>query len=411
MPPRLPIVLASETMHEILTYLSSHSDEMVDDLEDYVKWETPSDDKQLLDAGLQKILLWIYSRIGMPTREDSFKSLDVGNIAVLDYGQSRPQSAVLAHYDTVWPAGTAAGWPMRFDGEVLTGPGIFDMKAGLVQLVWAIRALQQTVGFTPSTRLVITGDEETGSHASRSVIESRCAGIPAVYVFEASSEGALKTGRKGVGLFTVNLTGIEAHAGLNPLDGASAVHSIAEVITQSVQFAAHDEGTTVNVGLVSGGTRSNVSAGAAQVVIDVRVSSREEMKRVDSCFASLTIADPRITMQVTTDWNRPPFERTPEIGVLFDRAARVGLLLGIPLAEVSVGGASDANFVAALGIPVLDGLGAVGDGAHARHEYATRSGLVERAALAAGLLLPETRWSVQPSSPADSSGTGGGRAE
>ena len=373
---------------------------MVDDLEAYVKWETPSDDKALLDAAFPRILTWIYSRIGMPTREDRFESMDVGNIAVLDYGQSRPQSAVLAHYDTVWPAGTTAHWPMRFDGEILTGPGIFDMKAGLVQLVWAIRALQQTTGITPSTRLVLTGDEETGSHASRDVIESRCAGMPAVYVFEASADGALKTGRKGVGLFTVNVTGIEAHAGLNPFEGASAVHAIAEVITQTVQFADHAEGTTVNVGLVSGGTRSNVAAGAAQVVIDVRVTSRGEMNRIDTCFATLTLVDSRIALQVTTDWNRPLFERTPEIGVLFERAVKVGRLLGVPMREVSVGGASDANFVAALGIPVLDGLGAVGDGAHARHEHTTRSGLVERAALAAGLLLPESAWSVPSGSTA-----------
>ncbi|MDH6236093.1 M20/M25/M40 family metallo-hydrolase [Cryobacterium sp. CG_9.6] len=374
-----------------LAYLTAHADDMVHDLKTYVRWETPSDDKELLDRAFPLILEWIYARIGMPVREEIFESADLGNIAVLDFGHT-PESVLLAHYDTVWPAGTTRAWPLQFDAEYLSGPGVFDMKAGLVQAVWGIRSLQQTAGFTPHTRLILTGDEETGSHASRAIIETKTNGMPAVYVFEGSSGGALKTGRKGVGLFTVNAMGIEAHAGLNPLDGASAVHAIAEAITQIVGFADHAAGTTVNAGLVTGGSRSNVSAGRAQTQVDVRVTSIAEMARIDRCFTSLTTTDPRVTLTVDTEWNRPPFERTTEIGMLFARAARVGRLLGIDLTEVSVGGASDANFVAALGIPVLDGLGAVGDGAHARHEHASRSGLVERAALAAGLLLPDSAW-------------------
>jgi len=391
MSKRTALANPTVVLTDALAYLTAHRDEMVDDLEAYVRWETPSDDKALLDTAFPLILDWIYSRIGMPTREDIFESGEIGNIAVLDFG-SDPQSALLAHYDTVWPAGTAAAWPMEFNEERLSGPGIFDMKAGLVQAVWGIRSLQQTANYTPDTRLVLTGDEETGSHVSRAIIESKTWGLPAVYVFEASSAGALKTGRKGVGLFTVTATGIEAHAGLNPLEGASAVHAIAEAITQIVGFADPIAGTTVNAGLVTGGSRSNVSAGTAEARIDVRVTSAAEMARIDRCFSGISSTDPRVIFTVKNDWNRPPFERTAEIGQLFDRAARIGRLLGVELSEVTVGGASDANFVAALGIPVLDGLGAVGDGAHARHEHASRSGLVERAALAAGLLMTEREW-------------------
>jgi glutamate carboxypeptidase len=345
----------------------------------------------LLDTAFPLILDWIYERIGMPSREDIFESVDLGNIAVLDFG-SEPESALLAHYDTVWPTGTIATWPMEFDSERLSGPGIFDMKAGLVQTVWGIRSLQQTAGFTPNTRLILTGDEETGSHVSRTIIESRTSGIPTVYVFEASSVGALKTGRKGVDLFTVTTTGIEAHAGLNPLEGASAVHAIAEAITQIAGFADHAAGTTVNAGLVSGGSCSNVCAGTAETLIDIRVTSAAEMARIDRCFAGLRVTGSRVKLAVTGDWNRPPFERTAEIGRLFDRARLIGQMLGVELDEVSVGGASDANFVAALAVPVRDGLGAVGDGAHARHEHVSRAGLVERAALAAGLLMPGADW-------------------
>jgi len=370
-----------------MDYLKSHVDEMVNDLEECVSLETPSDDKHLLDVAFPKIIHWIYSTIGNPTREERIENRDWGNIAVLDYGNDDPDTVILVHYDTVWPKGTFAGWHVNFKGERLSGPGIFDMKAGMVQAVWAIRAIQNSTGHTPNVRIIMTGDEETGSFASREVIEAKTRGKLAVYVFEGSIGGALKTARKGVGCFEIVTSGIESHAGLDPLAGASAVHGIGEIISQLASFADLESGTSVNVGTVSGGTRSNVTAGKAVVGVDVRISQPAEMHRIDNCIALLSVSDTRVAINVTGGWNRPPFERTPEIAALFERAQMIARHIGVELGEKSVGGASDGNFVAALGVPVLDGLGAVGDGAHARHEYCTRTGLIERSVLAAGLML------------------------
>jgi glutamate carboxypeptidase len=207
-----------------------------------------------------------------------------------------------------------------------------------------------------------------------------------VLVFEASAGGALKTARKGVGIFQVRAMGKEAHAGLDPEVGANAIDEIARVILRLHAEADLAKGTTVNVGLVHGGTRTNVKAGSAVADLDVRVSSEAEVRRIDAILNSLVPRSPEATLKVSGAWNRPVMARSPETARLFAEAEQVAAVLGFRLAETSVGGASDGNFAAALGLPVLDGLGAVGDGAHARHEWISIDGMLERTCLAAGLL-------------------------
>ncbi|RVX40689.1 glutamate carboxypeptidase [Nonomuraea polychroma] len=384
---------------ELRGWIGGHRAEMLADLAAYVSLETPSNDKTLLDAGLDWLDGYLEARIGRPAatrRIDGGACGDIGgrgdggvygDVRINDYpGRGGAPILLLAHYDTVWPAGTLRSWPFTLDGDRATGPGVFDMKAGLVQLVWALRALESAGLPRPPLRLLLNGDEEIGSPASRPLIEEAAREAAAVLVFEASADGALKTARKGVGIFHLAFTGVEAHAGLEPAKGASAIDELARAVRWLHDLADPGAGTTVNVGVVSGGTGSNVVAGAARAEVDVRVASRAEADRVDAALAVLRPHDPRASIEVRGGWNRPVMERGPGTARLFALARAAALDMGLDLRECSVGGASDGNFTAALGLPVLDGLGAVGAGAHARHEHISVDGMIERAALTAGIL-------------------------
>lgn len=374
-------------------WVSAHREDMLDDLRRYVSLETPSDDKPSLDAGLSWLDGWLRERLGEPVAVRETDGLQYGDIRVYEYPGVGEPVLLLCHYDTVWPLGTLAEWPFQVDGDRVSGPGVFDMKSGLVHAVWALRALAAAGLPHPPVRLLLNGDEETGSLASRPAIEAAAAGTRAALVFEASADGAVKTARKGVGLFRVTATGVEAHAGLDPSKGTSAIDELARAILTLHGLTDLAAGTTVNVGVISGGTRRNVIAGSAQAGIDVRVSNAAEAKRIDQALAALAAHDPRATLSVDGGWNRPVMERTPAIASLYELARDLATELGFGLRECSVGGASDGNFVAALGLPVLDGFGAVGDGAHARHEHISVSGMLQRTALAAAVLhaLPDHR--------------------
>jgi glutamate carboxypeptidase len=374
---------------ELPAWVAGKRADLLKDLTAYVSQETPSDDKALLASGLAWVEEWIVSRIGTPAARRHVDGGSWGDTVVLDYPSDDGGEGwitALCHYDTVWSAGTLRDWPAAVDGDRFSGPGAFDMKAGLVQLVWALRAAAELGLPRPNVRLVLNGDEEVGSPASRPVIEAEVVRGDAVLVFEASAGGALKTARKGVGIFQVTATGQEAHAGLDPEVGASAIDEIARVIVQLHAETDLEKGTTVNVGLVRGGTRTNVKAGSATADIDVRVSSDTEVQRINTVLDGLTARNSNASLGVSGDWNRPVMSRSEQTARLFSEAENVANQLGFALAETSVGGASDGNFAAALGLPVLDGLGAVGDGAHARHEWISIDGMLERTCLAAGLL-------------------------
>ncbi|MEV0233634.1 M20 family metallopeptidase [Nonomuraea sp. NPDC050786] len=360
---------------------------MLDDLRAAVELETHSYDKAMLVKGLRTIRARAVERLGMPDEEVLHDGGPHGDILELAYEGTAPGTVlVLCHYDTVWPTGTLAGWPFALVDGKATGPGVFDMKTGLVQAIWALRGLRELGLPHPGVRFLFNGDEEIGSPTSRPYIEAGSEDALASLVFEASLDGALKTARKGVGLFNVNVTGVEAHAGLNPDDGASAIHALAEIVTTLARAGSRERGTTVNVGLISGGTGRNVAAGQASCGIDVRVTEPAEMERIDGVFAALKASDPRVAVSVDGGWNRPPMTPNAPSQRLFKEAREVAAGFGWLLEEASVGGASDGNFVSALGRPVLDGMGAVGDGAHARHEHVLVEHIPERTALAMGLI-------------------------
>jgi len=384
--------LTAEQSRAVRDWLADRTEGLVADLAAYTGRESPSDDPAALDRCLDWLCGWLDDSLGAPDSEERLSRPEAGDVLIRRYPAAGPGAEaaapvlLLCHYDTVWPLGTLDGWPFRREGDRITGPGVFDMKAGLVQAVWSLRALEALGLPRPAVTFLLNGDEETGSLHSRDAIVAEAGASRATLVFEASAGGAVKTNRKGVGIFRLTVGGSEAHAGLDPKAGASAVSELARQILRLEELQDLDAGTTLNVGVVQGGTRSNVTAGSATAELDIRVATAAERHRISEALAATAPYDARTRVTVEGDWNRPVFARTPEVAHLYRLARDCARPLGHDLREISVGGASDGNFVQDAGVPVLDGLGAVGAGAHARSEHVTVSGMVERAALAAGLL-------------------------
>ena len=311
-----------------------------------------------------------------------------GDHLLAEFGCGESQILLLGHFDTVWPVGQLARMPLvRADGR-LHGPGVFDMKAGIAIGLLAARALLET-GAPLARRIVMlwTSDEEVGSQTSRGAIEDEARRSDAVLVLEPSLPGgAVKTARKGCGSFEVIVKGVSAHAGIEPQKGASAVHELAHQILRIAELQDLPRGVSVNVVQASGGLRSNVIPDEAHAIVDVRAPTLEAAAGVEDAFRRLRPVDGRTTVTATGGFDRPPLERTPAVERLYNQARNVARELGVDLQEGATGGGSDGNFTAALGVPTLDGLGAVGDGAHALHEHVEIEPLADRAALVAGLI-------------------------
>ena len=349
-------------------------DDMIADAMTLVNMETYSFDKPRLDEGLEGLLGVVDKRLGAPDEQERFSGGEYGDIAVRTYRGSAPGRVVIAgHYDTVWPAGTVAAWnppPHDDPRERLSGPGLFDMKIGLTQGIWALTLLRRAGLPHPDVTYIFNGDEEIGSPASQHIIENAARGADAAFVLEASVDGNVKVARKGIGDITVTATGIEAHAGLEPEKGASAIIALMEFCLEAAKLGDAEKGTTVNVGVITGGSGANVVAGTASAKIDVRHWVPEETERIDATLATITPTDPRVSISVNSSWNRPPMQHTAGTEALFQvlktQASRLG---HDDLKGIAVGGGSDANFISAIGVPVVCGLGAGGAGAHARYEY------------------------------------------
>jgi len=374
---------ADRNHHSAVEFLTEHTAAMTDDLRRLVEQESPSDDRALLND-LAAFLAGYAGETG--GRPEMVSGTDGSRHLRVAWGRGGdPPTLLLGHYDTVWPAGTLARMPFHIDGNRAYGPGSFDMKAGIVQGFWALRALRETNN-DPPVVFLLTSDEETGSHGSRSLIEREAAAAERVFVLEPSHQGALKTARKGVGQYRITITGRASHAGLAPQDGISAIDELAHLILRLHALSDAGTGSTVNVGVVSGGTRSNVVAAEATADVDVRFFTQSEADRLAEAIESLTPNNQGITLRIAGGINRPPLERTAASGALFEQARAAAARLGFDLAEVAVGGASDGNFCSALGVPVLDGLGAVGSGAHALDEHVILDEMPRRAALLAASL-------------------------
>jgi glutamate carboxypeptidase len=303
-------------------------------------------------------------------------------VAELD-GHGEPL-LVLGHTDTVWPLGTIAAIPFRIDGDRAYGPGSYDMKACLVQLVEAIRLAG---GERRALRVFLTGDEEQASTTARGLMEAAAKGVAAALVVEpTTASGDLKTSRKGLGRFRLTVAGRPAHAGTNRAEGISAIEELAHQILALHALNDDASGMSLNVGVVAGGTSENVVAAAAEAQIDVRVRSAADLERAERALTDLQPVLGGARLEISGGWTRPPLERSPGGARLFAKAREHGLALGLELRESSSGGGSDGNLVGALGVPVLDGLGVEGGGAHAVDEHVLLPSLPVRATLLARML-------------------------
>ena len=347
--------------------------------------ESPTDDP----AAVNRCGLELASRLealgAVVTRVPASTS---GDHLLASFGSGPRQVLLLGHFDTVWPVGQLQRMPIRREGGRLHGPGVFDMKAGIGIATLATRTLAAARALDTARIVMLwTTDEETGSATSRALIEAEARKSEAVLVFEpALPGGALKTSRKGCGQFEVVAHGVSAHAGVDPGKGVSAIREIARQILAIEALQDLERGVSVNAGLVHGGSRPNVVAEEARAVIDVRAPTRHDAERADRAMRALVPQLPGATLTVTGGFDRPPMERTAGVARLFELAQAAGAELGMIVTEGGTGGGSDGNFTAALGIPTLDGMGAVGDGAHALHEHVEVEALVPKAALIAVLL-------------------------
>jgi glutamate carboxypeptidase len=366
-------------------FLQEHREHMLEDLRAFVERETPSTDKVLLD-GFAEFLAGYAASLG--GRAEVLPVNVSGNHVRARWGEDNgePPILLLGHYDTVWPAGTLEVMPFEVREGIATGPGVFDMKCGLVQGFWAVRALREVAGVERPVVFLCNSDEEVGSPNSRTFIEEEALRAATVLVLEPSLNGALKTARKGVGRYTIRVTGRPSHAGLDPEGGISAIEEMARLIPELHRHTNLETGTTVNVGVVSGGTRYNVIAAEASAEVDVRTVTRAEADRMAEVISNLQAHHPEAEITVEGGMIWPPMERTEKTAELFGRARRLAAEIGFELEEGLAGGASDGCFCADLGAPVLDGLGAVGGGAHATDEHVEVASMPLRAALVTRLM-------------------------
>lgn len=375
-------------LRELIGYLETRQAAIIQSVRRMVEMESPSHHKKSVDL-LGERLAQAFREIDGEVR--FHRGGKFGAHLQVDFAANtkRPPVLLLGHFDTVWDLGTLASMPFREADGRLWGPGVLDMKSGIAQMIFAIEAWRTLHGkLQRPVRVLLVTDEEVGSESSRPITESLATKSGAVLVVEPSYglEGALKTARKGVGDYTLKVKGRAAHAGLDFEKGASAILELSKQLLEIAKFTDLKQGITVNAGVVRGGTRTNVIPDEAEAEFDLRIAAAGQAKTLDRKFRSLKPFDSRCQLEVSGGINRPPLERTEQVVRLFRTAQQIAAEIGWHLDEASVGGGSDGNFTAGLGIPTLDGLGAVGEGAHARNESVLISELVRRTALLARLI-------------------------
>ena len=353
-----------------------------------VRVESPSDDKAAVDACVAMVATYAKSLGG---RVRLYRQKEFGDVLEVRFGSRRTDAAgkailLLGHLDTVWPLGTLKRMPCRVGDSRLWGPGTLDMKAGVAMALTALEILSEAGLLDREIVLLLNSEEEVGSPVSRPITERLAAECEAVFVLEPAQGLAYKTARKGTGNWRLAIKGVAAHAGVDFEKGASALLELARVMETVSDWTDLKKGLTVSVGAAGGGTKTNVIPAEAWAEVDVRIARKGDESRLARRFANLKATDKRCSVEVTGGINRPPMERTPGTVRLYQRARALAAELGFALDEAATGGASDGNFTSALGIPTLDGMGAVGEGAHAAHESIVIEHLAPRTALLAGML-------------------------
>jgi glutamate carboxypeptidase len=372
---------------ERLKYFETRLDGLVESIRELVEIESPSDSKPAID----EIAAFLGERFRTLGGQAQILTAKIfGNNLQVDFPgrENRKPVLLLGHYDTVYPLGTLAAMPYRLADGRMYGPGVLDMKSGIALMMAAIAALQEWHGKLPRPVTVfLVSDEEVGSYSSRAITETLAQKSAGVLVLEpAASHAAVKTARKGVGEYRLRVEGVASHAGLEPGQGHSAIVELARQIQTIWKFNDLKRGMSVNPGVIRGGTRTNVVAAEAVVEIDARIQKATQAKMLDRKFRSLKPFDKRCKITLVGGINRMPMERSDGVVALYHKAKSIAAEIGWKLGEAAVGGGSDGNFTAALGIPTLDGMGGVGQGAHAIHEHIVLSELPRRALLLAGMI-------------------------
>jgi glutamate carboxypeptidase len=375
-------------MRALLAGARRKQDSLVELTRRLVLAESPSDDKSAVNAC---VLLAADHIRRLGGRVKLHKQSNFGDVLEAHFGPKSKRGAhgrilLLGHLDTVWPIGTLKRMPCRVSAGCLWGPGTLDMKAGVAISLTALEMLTEAGLLNREIILLLNSEEEVGSPVSRPITERLAAECSAVFVVEPAQGLAYKTARKGTGNWRIDIQGVAAHAGVDFEKGASALRELARVVETVSGWTDLKRGLTVSVGLAGGGSKTNVIPAEAWVEVDVRIARKADGPRIERRFAGLRAGDKRCSLAVTGGINRPPMERTRGTVKLFDQARALASELGMDLDEASTGGASDGNFTSALGIPTLDGMGAVGEGAHASHESIVLEHLAPRTALLAGLL-------------------------
>ncbi len=372
-----------------LRYFEERKDEIVDVTRQFVEIESPSNLKQAVDR-LSTIVRSRFEEIGGKVKVHPQKT--AGNHVQIDFPGNQQQKPVLVlgHMDTVYSIGAISKMPCRVNKGRLSGPGVLDMKAGIALVYAAMQALREwhKKRLPRPVQILLVSDEETGSQTSRALTEALAKKSAAVLVAEPAYglQGAVKTARKGVGQYTLKVAGKAAHSGLDFEKGASAIIELSRQVIEISRLVDLERGTTLNAGTTQGGGRVNVVPAEASAIVDVRVTGKAEAADIDRKLRSLRPFDPQCRLEITGGMNRPPMERSAGTSQLYEKARAIAAQLGWDLEEAAVGGGSDGNFTAALGIPTLDGLGAVGEGAHSSGENIVIDELPRRAALLAALI-------------------------
>jgi glutamate carboxypeptidase len=382
---------ASQSALTHLAFCQEHEGEMLSLLRKMVEIESPSDDKGAVDH-MGAFLAEAFERLG--GQITFYPQEAAGNHLKAEFAGEASDRAtgkpvlLLGHFDTVWPMGTLAKMPFHIKDGRAFGPGVYDMKAGIAMMIFALRALKETGAAHRPVTILLDTDEEVGSTTGRPIVEATAKDCEAVLVLEPSQgpQGHLKTSRKGVGDITVRVRGRASHSGVDFEKGRSAIVELARQLLEIVKFTDLSRGITVNPGVIQGGTRSNVIAAEAWTEVDLRIARATDAKELEQKFAALKPFDPDCSIELSGGINRPPMERTEGTVRLFNLAKEIAAAIGWKLEESSTGGGSDGNFTSALGIPTLDGLGALGEGAHASNESVVIQELPQRTALLASLV-------------------------
>lgn len=372
-------------MDKVLKYMEDNQGNIINDIRYLVERDSPSNDVDLVDLCADRIQKLFEKYFGYAA--EVIENDDYGNHLRFEYGEGDGTVLVLSHFDTVWDEGDLS---VKVEGDKLYGPGILDMKGGLVQAIWSIKAIKElNLDINKKIVFLCTSDEEIGSPSSKKIIEEEAVDSDYVLVTEppVAETGALKTGRKGSSRYFVEIKGKKAHSGNNHQDGINAIKEAARHIVDLENLTDYSIGTTINVGSIKGGGKLNVVPDYAKFGVNVRVKNKKEQKRIDDYVRDLTPYTEGIQLKITGGINRPPMNKNEGTEELFEIAQNVAEDLDMgELEQAYVGGGSDGNFTASLGIPTLDGLGAVGEGIHAKNEHILASEVPNRAALLCKLL-------------------------